>query len=600
MIRQLFSYGRTAKRQMAFGGMILLMATLVELLQPWPIKWLVDYVFAGKPVPHWLQNFWPAIASSNVRGGVAWVCISILILAVAYRSATLISQLFLLRAGAQLVQQLRCHACEQLHRLSLAFHDRTKVGDSLYRVAYDAHAAQTLFNGALVPICTGALLVAGATFVMLQVNLRLTLVTMAAVPLFLAITRGFSRRIDEQSRRYHENESALVSSLQESLSSMRAIQAFTLEPEATQQFRRQSEQSLESSQRMTRTQLLYAACAGLAVACGTAGVVWAAGQEVIAGRLSVGDILVFLAYLGMLYQPVNTFSHSAGVIQSSGAQLKRVFEIINALPDIRELPKARTLSAVSGSIEFRNVSFHYLEQSPVLKNISLKVQPGQVVALVGRTGAGKTTMASLLLRFYDPTSGAICLDGHDLRELRVPWLRQQVSVVLQDPVIFATTVAENIGYGRPGASINDIQAAARLAQAHDFINDLPKGYQTLLGERGVNLSGGQRQRLSIARAFLKNAPILVLDEPTSALDAQTEEALLASLRKLMANRTTFVIAHRLSTVRSADLIVVLENGTILEQGSHADLLEQNSLYRKMYQAQWGVEMKQGSSLVAAE
>ncbi len=599
LLSRLLPYWRTAKKETFLGGGILIVSALVELLQPWPVKWLVDHVFGNRPVAPWVHYFWPSFATANAAGGVTWVCISILVLALANRLATQVGQLFLLRAGARLVQQLRCRACEQLHRLSLAFHDRTKVGDSLYRVAYDAHAAQTLFNGALVPMVTGVLLLIGATIIMLQVNVILTLVTMTAVPLFLVIIRGFSRKIDEQSRRYHETESALVSWLQESLSSMRAIQAFTMEPEATNRFRGQSEQSLEASERMTRTQLLYGACAGFAVTCGTVAVVWVAGHQVLQGRLSVGDILVFLAYLGMLYQPVQTFSQSASVIQSASVQLKRVLEIVDALPDIKESPKARTLPNVKGSVEFRNVSFHYLQERPVLKDINLKVGPGEVVALVARTGSGKTTMASLLLRFYDPTSGAILLDGHDLRQLRTDWLRRQVSIVLQEPILFATTVAENIGYGRPGASISEIETAARLAQAEEFIRELPNGYETVLGERGVNFSGGQRQRLSIARAFLKNAPILVLDEPTSALDANTEQALLANMRELMRGRTTFVMAHRLSTVRSANLIAVLENGTIIEQGSHAELLARDTAYKKMCHAQWGDDLKQGSPLVAA-
>lgn len=595
LLRRLFSYWPSAKKETILGGLLLVFAALVELLQPWPMKWFVDYVFGSQAAPPWLKAFWPSFASGNVAGQIAAVCLSILGLAIVHRLGLSLGHFFLVRAGACMVRQLRCDAHEQLHRLSLAFHDRTKVGDSLYRVAYDAHAAQTLLNGALVPMFSGGLLVIGVMVVMLRVNVLLTLVTMAAAPMFLWIIRGFSRRMQEQSRQYHEHESALVSSTQESLSSIRAIQAFTLEPEAGARFRAQAEQSLEANQRMTRTQLLYSACAGFAVSVGTAAVIWVAGYQVMHGRLSVGDILVFLAYLGMLYQPMNTFSQSASIIQSAGAQLRRVFEIIDAVPDIKDRPEARTLPSVRGAIEFQDVSFEYQKDRPVLQHVNLKIEPGQVLAAVGRTGAGKTTMASLLLRFYDPIVGAVLLDGHNLRDLRVSWLRQQVSVVLQDPVLFSTTVAENIGYGRPGASLNDIKEAARLAQADEFIASLPQGYETVLGERGVNLSGGQRQRLSIARAFLKNAPILVLDEPTSALDTRTEAALLSCTRELMRGRTTFVIAHRLSTVRWADLIVVLDAGTIIERGSHAELLAGDTTYKGMYESQWGHEA-QGSAL----
>ena len=587
MFRRLIPYWRPARKETLAGGALLVLATLADLLQPWPIKWLVDYVFGNRPPPEALTAVWPAFARHDAAGGIIAVCVSILVLAVLYRTALTIGHFFLVRAGARLVQQLRCHACEHLHRLSLAYHDRTKVGDSLYRVAYDSHAAQSLLNGALVPIVTGVLVLAGAVFFMVRMNPWLTLVTLAVAPLFLLIIRGFSRQIDEQSRRYHENESALVATVQESLSSIRAIQAFTLEPETELRFRNQSEQSLGANQRMTRTQLIYSACAGLAVALGTASVVGFAGHQILQGRMTVGDTLVFLAYLGMLYQPMTTFSQSASVIQSASAQLRRVFQIIDAVPDIKDRPNAKTMPTTAGAVAFRDVTFHYEAGQPVLRGVELNIAPGQVVAIVGRTGAGKTTMASLLLRFYDPIGGAILLDGHDLRDLQLNWLRRQVSVVLQDPILFSATIGENIAYGRPGATPEQIAEAARRAQADEFIRALPDGYDTMLGERGVNLSGGQRQRISIARAFLKNAPVLILDEPTSALDTHTEQALLVCLRELMRGRTTFIIAHRLSTVRQADVIVVIENGRIVERGNHDELLRTGQIYASLYRSQWG-------------
>jgi ATP-binding cassette, subfamily B, bacterial len=585
MIRRLIPYWTNARKETIAGGLLLIVGSFVDLLQPWPIKWLVDYVFGKQSPPNWLANLWPAITSGNAAAGITAVCLSILVLAILHRTVITLGHFFLIRVGARIVQQLRCTACDHLHRLSIAFHDRNKVGDSLYRVAYDSHAAQAMINGALVPSLTGILLLTGAVIIMLRMNWLLTITTLAVAPLFVLIIRGFSKRIDQQSRRYHENESKLVSSVQESLSSIRAIQAFTLEPAAGQRFREQSEESLEANQQMTRTQLIYSACAGLAVSIGTAAVVWVAGHQVLNGALSIGDILIFLAYLGMLYQPMNTFSQSASVIQSANAQLRRVFEIIDAAPDIRDRPHATTLKSVRGEIEFRNVSFEYDPGRPVLSKLNLTVRPGQVIAIVGRTGAGKTTLASLLLRFYDPTSGSIHLDGHDLRELRLEWLRRQVSVVLQDPILFSTTIAENIAFGLSGATRQQIEMAAHRAQADEFIRKIPESYNAMLGERGVNLSGGQRQRLSIARAFLKNAPILILDEPTSALDTHTEEALLTALKDLMAGRTTFVIAHRLSTIRQADVILVLENGRIAEHGDHETLLQRGGLYAKMHESQ---------------
>jgi len=586
MIGRLTAYWRSARSDALGGAAILLFATAVELLQPWPIKWLVDHVLGDQAAPAWLSRFWPAFGAGDVAGGIAAVCVSILVLAILHRAGSMAGHFFLLRAGARMVQQLRCHASDQLHRLSLSYHDKTKVGDSLYRVAYDAHAAQTLLNGALAPIATSTLVLIGAVSVMFHMNARLTFVTLAVTPIFYFIIRGFGRRISDQSRVYHQRESALVASVQESLSSIRAIQAFTLEPETRQNFIDQSRLSLEASQRMTRTQLAYAACAGLTVSIGTAAVVWIASHEVLRGNISVGDILVFLAYLGILYQPMNTFSQSAGLIQSARAQLERVFAITDAVPEITDRPNAKELATIRGEVEFRGVAFNYAEDQPVLRGIDLKAGPGRIVAIVGRTGAGKTTMASLLLRFYDPTAGALLLDGHDFRDIRLDCLRKQVSVVLQDPILFATSIAGNIAYGKPGSTQQEIEQAARRAQADEFIRALPEGYATLLGERGVNLSGGQRQRLSIARAFLKNSPILILDEPTSALDSQTEQALLVCLRDLMQGRTTFIIAHRLSTVRHAHEIVVLEQGRIVERGTHDELIRQQTRYADMYRGQW--------------
>jgi ATP-binding cassette subfamily B protein/subfamily B ATP-binding cassette protein MsbA len=337
------------------------------------------------------------------------------------------------------------------------------------------------------------------------------------------------------------------------------------------------------------SQLAFAGVVGLAMALGTAAVIWVGAHRLQEHRLLVGDVLVFLAYLGMLYQPVNSFCQSASVFKSALVQLKRVFEVIEAVPSILDSPAAKALDHVCGAIEFKSVTFHYDPERPVLRNVSLSVPAQSAIAIVGRTGAGKTTLASLLARFYDPVSGAIFLDGHDLREVPVNWLRQQVSVVLQDPILFASTVWQNIAVGSPNATPEEIETAARRAQIHDEILRFPDGYGTLLGERGVNLSGGQRQRLSVARALLKNAPILVLDEPTSSLDSRTEGDLLGCLRELMRGRTTFIIAHRLTTVTLAHQILVLDDGCIAEIGTHHELMRAGRLYPKIYETYWHPE-----------
>jgi ATP-binding cassette, subfamily B, bacterial len=581
MIRRLFPFWQSARLETVLGISAGAAAVSLELLQPWPIKWLVDSILGSNPPSPWLASWLSLFGPTKSAAAVLGVSVAIVVLALGQKTTNVTSNLLLIRAGEKLVFELRCRAFDQLNRLSLAYHDRTKVGESLYRVAYDAHAAQSLLTGAIVPVLTGGLMFVGILTVMVRLDLTMTLITLATAPAFLFLIRGFGSRIDDASKQYHAQESALVSAAQESLSSIRAVQAFTMEAQSTVRFRHQAGQSLWHHLRLIQRQLHFAGWVGVVMALGTAAVAGVGATRVLAGNLSVGDVLVFLAYLGMLYQPVNAFCQSSTVAQAAGAQLRRVFEVIDAVPAVSDSPRPRTLARVRGAIQFRDVSFSYEPDQPVLQHINLNVPPGTVVALVGRSGAGKTSCASLLTRFYDPIEGAVLLDGTDLRELELQWLRQQVGVVLQDPILFAGTVRDNIAIGRPGASMDEITLAARRAQLHDDVASFPAGYETVLGERGVNLSGGQRQRLSIARALLKNAPILILDEPTSALDVQTEAGLLAALTELMRGRTTFIIAHRLSTVGMADLIVVLQQGQIIERGTHSELVLKGGTYAQM-------------------
>ncbi|HUY91275.1 MAG TPA: ABC transporter ATP-binding protein [Pirellulales bacterium] len=584
MIRRLLAYRRLAGRDAACGALLLLTASAFELLQPWPIKGLVDYVFSKRPAPDWLARIWPAFARHDASGEVLGICLAILLLAVLHRLAATASQFLLVRAGWSVVHQLRCDVGDHVHRLSLSYHDRSKVGDSLYRIAYDTHAAQSLLTNALIPMATAAATLAGIVLIMLRLDVWLALATVAIMPVFWRLIHRFGQSIERHSQRYHEQETRLVSAVQESLSSIRIVKAFTQEPAVAAAFDELGQGSRAMNQRLAAVQLLFSASIGLTMAAGTALVVWLGSQAALAGRLSVGDILVFLAYLGMIYQPLNSFSQGMNVYHLAKAQLQRVFELLDTPIDVADRPGALQPAEVRGRLELRDVEFGYSPDRAVLRGINLTIEPGQVVGLVGRTGGGKSTLAALLLRFFDPTSGQVLLDGRDLRDLKLAWLRRQVSVVLQDAVLFSTTIAENIAVGRPATSREEIEEAARQAQADEFIRALPDGYDTLLGERGVNLSGGQRQRLAIARAFLKDAPILVLDEPTSALDSQTEACLLESLERLMRGRTTVIIAHRMSTLARADLVLVLDGGRIVEQGGREELLSRDSAFRRFYRS----------------
>jgi ATP-binding cassette, subfamily B, bacterial len=593
MIRRLYPFWRAAIPAISGGFGLLLLASLFELLQPWPVKWLVDYTLGRHPLPALLHDWLPSLGSPRIMDGAVTVCVAILALTALNKLTNVLSNILLLRAGERTVFELRCQAFDQLQRLSLAYHDKTKVSESLYRVAYDAYAAQSLLAGALVPVATGTLMLFGILVVMARIDLTMTLITLAVGPLFFLTITAFGKRIEGASKRYHESETSLVGAAQEALTSMRAVQAFTLESAFGVRFRDQARTSYRAHEQLMRSQLAFSGVVGLAMALGTAAVIWVGAHRLEEGRLLVGDVLVFLAYLGMLYQPVNSFCQSASVIKSAGVQLNRVFEVLDAVPAVADRPGAKALSNVRGEIEFKEVTFHYEPERPVLKDVSITIPARSVVAVVGRTGAGKTTLASLLTRFYDPVSGAILLDGHDLRDLRTSWLRQQVSVVLQDPILFASTVVQNIAAGSPNASFAEIQTAARRAQIHEDILQFPQSYDTLLGERGVNLSGGQRQRLSVARALLKNAPILVLDEPTSSLDSRTEGDLLDCLRELMRDRTTLIIAHRLTTVTLADQILVLDEGRVVEAGTHGELMRHGRLYPRIYQTYWHPERNAG-------
>ncbi len=462
----------------------------------------------------------------------------------------------------------------------------------MYRITADSFAVQTMIMNGLLPILSALVLLAGMLAVLMPIDARLTLVSLTVVPLLFALIAVFNRRIAALATEVRERESHVYSLVQWAMSSVKLVQAFTQEEDEYRRFMGASRASLGATLRLYSWQTLYSAAVNGLVAAGTALVVYVGARSVMGGRLTIGELVVFISYLAQLYQPVNQITQSWGLIAGAKIGAKRCFEILDTEPDLKDGTRVFPAAGARGEVEWRGVGFRYRPELPVLRQVDLRVEPGARVAIVGATGAGKSTLVSLLPRFFDPSSGAVLVDGIDAREYRLQALRRQIAMVLQPPLVFPISVRDNIAYGRPEASDEEIETAARLARIHELVTHLPDGYATILGEAAA-LSEGEKQRLTIARAILRDAPILILDEPTSSLDVETEALVMEGLARLTRGRTTFVIAHRLSTVRSADLVVVLKDGALVERGTFADLLRQGGVFADLYNTQFAETVKAG-------
>jgi ATP-binding cassette, subfamily B, bacterial len=551
-----------------------------ELLKPWPLKIIIDNVVGGKPLA------WGPFASWSSEQLLMLTCIGLVGIYLVLGLLTLVNNHTTIRIGQSMVNDLRGALYNHLQRLSLAFHNRRQVGDLLYRVTADTYSIQTLTMNGVFPIVTSVVLLLGMTIVMVRIDWVLTLLALGVCPLLYLTISSMSTRINRAALTAHERESAIYSLVQRGIAAIRVVQAFTKEEDEHRHFMAASRDSLVASLRLYDLQSIYSAVVNVVIAIGTALVVWVGARHVMDGTLTVGDLVVFTAYLASLYGPINTISQTLGLIEGGKAGFQRVHEILAVERDLQDGHRTIAANELRGAIVYDNVSFGYDADQPVLRNVSLQISPGQTVAIVGPSGAGKSTLVSLLPRFYDPQSGRVLIDGIDVRDCTLASLRQQIAMVLQPPLVFPLSIRENIAYGRPGASFAEIEHAARLARIHDKIMKLPEGYATIIGEQGATLSEGERQRLTIARAILRNAPILILDEPTSSVDAETEALIMQGFEELMKGRTTFIIAHRLSTVRNADVILVVRGGQIVEQGTFSELMRKQGAFSALYRTQF--------------
>lgn len=560
------------------------LAAAMEVLKPWPLKIVIDNVLRGQA----LRTAWLAPYSPGEL--LIAACVGLVIIYLLAGILTVINNYVTISIGQRMVNDLRGQLFFHLQRLSLSFHRRREIGDLMVRIAYDTFSIQTITMNGVFQILSSVVLLGGMFVVMLRIDVELTLIALAVVPLLVILIASISGTIDRLATGARVKESRLYTVAHRALAAIHVVQAFTREAESYREFVESSTESLGENLRLYTFQTVYAGAVNVLIAAGTALVVYVGALHVISARLTIGDLIVFTSYLASLYAPINQIFQTYGLVESAKAGLRRCLELLEIDPEIKDRAGAHALGRVRGDVQFDNVVFAYHPDHPVLKGIGFTARAGETIALVGPSGAGKTTMASLVMRFYEPQRGAIRIDGHDLREVTIESLRKNIAVVLQPPLVLGQSLRENVAIGRPGAGEEEIRRACAMARLEPVIAKLPRGLDEQVGQGGHSLSEGEAQRVTIARALLKDAPILIMDEPTSALDTETESLVLAAVQAAMRGRTTLVIAHRLSTIQNADRILVLRDGMIEEQGTFAELLSRGGFFSYLYNLQaWNKE-----------
>jgi len=565
----------------AFAAMLVEAGT--DLLEPWPLKVIFDYVLGTKSPPHWLHAF----LSGDRTAILDFAAASVIAIAVLSAASAYTQKYLSTTVAKRIGYELRHILYHHVQRLSLSFYEQRQTGDMVVRLTSDIDAAEDFFSSAILGILLDLLTLVGMLGVMFYLDWRFSVIALSVAPLLFVVVYRYTRRIKTATRAVKRQESELASVVQESIASARVVKAFAREEFEEGRLDHESQESVDLGLRARSIKAMLPPVVDILVAVGTCLVLWYGVRLVLADRLTSGALLVFVLYLGKMYKPMKDLSKMTDTLSKAAIAFERIGEILSVERQVKTLPGATPAPAFAGEIEFDHVQFGYAPEQTVLADVSLHVAAGQRAALVGPTGSGKSTLIGLIPRLYDARGGAIRIDGRDVRSYTLETLRRQVSFVLQDPVLFRASVAQNIAYGKPGASLDEIRLAARLANADEFIRRMPDGYDTVIGERGDTLSGGQRQRIAIARAIVRDAPILLLDEPSAALDPESEAQIFEGLSHLLEGRTSITIAHRLATVRNADIIFVLDGGVIVERGTHAQLIATNGLYARLHRIQFG-------------
>ncbi len=570
--------------------------TLTDILEPWPVKIVVDNILQSKKLPGWLGGIVVRLFGTNPYAILNFAVAAVATIAIVGAVSSYFEKYLTTSVSQWVGHDLRRTLYHHIQRLSLAEHDQARTGDLITRVTSDIGAIQDFITSALLGILVNVLTLIGMIGVMFYINWRFTLIALSIAPGLFLVVYYYTRRIKKASRAVRKKESELLSIVEEVLTSIRVVQAFAREDYEQQRFETESLANVEAGLEARSIKAKLSPVVEIIVAIGTCLVLGYGARLALAGQLSAGVLIIFLLYLGKMYKPMRDLSKMTDTVSKALVGYERIQEVLDIESRVRDVRGARPAPKFKGQIEFSQVGFSYGNDKQILKDISLKIEAGQVAAIVGPSGTGKTTLVSLIPRFYDPVSGYVGIDGTDIRRYRLKSLRDQISFVLQDTLLFRATIWQNIAYGKPDAPPKEIMRAAELANAHEFIQEMADGYDTMVGERGVTLSGGQRQRIAIARAIIRNTPILILDEPTVGLDAASEQSVIEALDKLMQGRTSVVIAHHLGTIRHADVIFVIKDCELVEQGTHETLLAKNGVYAELNR----IQTPEGAKITTAE